>query len=116
AAGGRSVASTPKLLGLETLPAGTCGAAVYGGSGRPDALIVSDLPTQAVDAPVTLAMVQAIEFVLRRHHFRAGRYGIAYQACDDATAAAGSYSPEKCAANARSYVAATAVIGVIGPE
>ena len=115
AAGGRSIAVTPKLLGLDTLPAGTCSSAVYGGSGRPDALIVSDLPTQSVDAPVTLAMVQAIEFVLRRHHFRAGRYGIAYQACDDATVAAGSYTAEKCAANAKTYAAAAAVIGVIGP-
>jgi branched-chain amino acid transport system substrate-binding protein len=116
AAGGQTVASIPKLLGLETLAAGTCSQAVYGGEGRPDFLIVSDLPTQSVDAPVSLAMVQAIEFVLRRHHFRAGRYGIAYQACDDATAAEGSYTEQKCAANARTYVAAKAVIGVIGPE
>jgi branched-chain amino acid transport system substrate-binding protein len=116
AAGGRSIAATPKLLGLDTLPAGTCSSAVYGGSGRPDALIVSDLPTQSVDAPVTLAMVQAVEFVLRRNHFRAGRYGIAYQACDDATVAAGSFTAEKCAANAKTYAAAAAVIGVIGPE
>jgi branched-chain amino acid transport system substrate-binding protein len=116
AAGGRSIAATPKLLGLDTLPAGTCSSAVYGGSGRPDALIVSDLPTQSVEAPVTLAMVQAVEFVLRRHHFRAGSYGIAYQACDDATVAAGSFTAEKCAANAKTYAAAAAVIGVIGPE
>ena len=116
AAGGPSIAATPKLLGLDTLPAGTCSSAVYGGSGRPDVLIVSDLPTQSVDAPVTLAMVQAIEFVLRRHQFRAGRYGVAYQACDDATVAAGSYTAEKCASNAKMYVAAAAVVGVIGPE
>jgi len=115
AAGGASVAATPKLGGLATLPAGTCSEAVYAGSGRPDALIVSDLPTQAAEAPVTLSMVQAIEFVLRKHHFRAGRHRIAYQACDDATVAAGSYTAEKCASNARTYVAADAVIGVIGP-
>jgi branched-chain amino acid transport system substrate-binding protein len=116
AAGGGSVASTPELLGLETLPAGTCTSAVYGGTERPDALIVSDLPTQGVDAPVTLAMTQAIEFVLRRHGFRAGPYRIAYQACDDATVAAGSYTAEKCAANMKMYVAAKTVLGMIGPE
>jgi branched-chain amino acid transport system substrate-binding protein len=116
AAGGRSTTATPKLLGLDTLPAGTCSSAVYGGSGRPDALIVSDLPTQSVEIPVSLAMVQAIELVLRRHHFRAGRFRIAYQACDDATVAAGSFTAEKCASNAKMYAAAAAVIGVIGPE
>ena len=116
AAGGRSTTATPKLLGLETLPAGTCSSAVYGGSGRPDVLIVSDLPMQSADAPVSLAMVQAIEFVLRRHEFHAGRYRVAYQSCDDATVAAGSFTPEKCAANMRAYVATASVIGVIGPE
>ena len=113
--GGRSIASGPKLKGLQTLPAGTCDAAVYGGSGRPDALIVSDLPMQRDDAAVTLAMVQAIEFVLRRHDFRAGAHRVAYQACDDATALVGSFTDEKCTANAKSYAAAPDVIGVIGP-
>ena len=113
--GGNSVTTTPELGGLATLPPGSCSNPVYGGSGRPDALIVSDLPTQSADAPVTLSMVQAIEFVLRRHQFRAGRYGVAFQACDDATAAAGSYTEEKCAANAKSYASTTSVIGVIGP-
>ena len=114
-AGGRSIVSAPKLKGVETLPAGTCSAALYDGSGQPDALIVSDLPMQRDDAPATLAMVQAIEFVLRRHGFRAGPHRVAYQACDDATALVGSYTGEKCAANAKSYVATGSVIGVIGP-
>jgi branched-chain amino acid transport system substrate-binding protein len=113
--GGSSIAPGPKLRGLETLPAGTCSNAVYGGSGRPDSLIVSDLPMQRDDAPVTLAMVQAIEFVLRQHGFRAGTHRVAYQACDDATALVGSFTSEKCEANAKSYAAAPAVIGVIGP-
>jgi branched-chain amino acid transport system substrate-binding protein len=113
--GGVSIVRAPKLRGLETLPAGTCSAAVYGGSGRPDLLIVSDLPMQRDDAPATLAMVQAIEFVLRRHGFRAGAHRIAYQACDDATALVGSFTDEKCAANAKRYASAPAVIGVIGP-
>jgi branched-chain amino acid transport system substrate-binding protein len=114
-AGGRSIVSAPKFRGLETLPAGTCRAAVYGGSGQPDALIVSDFPMQRDDAPATLAMVQAIEFVLRRHDFRAGAHRVAYQACDDATALVGSFNGEKCAANAKNYVATRSVIGVIGP-
>ena len=115
AGGGRSIAPAPKIKGLEALPAGTCSAPVYGGLGSPDALIVSDLPMQRDDARATLAMVQAIEFVLRKHGFRAGPHRIAFQACNDATALVGSYTDEKCAANAKSYAAARAVIGVIGP-
>jgi branched-chain amino acid transport system substrate-binding protein len=115
AGGGRSIAPAPKLEGLDTLAAGTCQTAVYGGSGRPDLLIVSDLPMQRFDAPVTLAMVQAIEFVLRRHDFRAGPYDVAFQACDDATVPAASYTEAKCAANTKRYVATPSVIAVIGP-
>jgi branched-chain amino acid transport system substrate-binding protein len=115
AGGGRTIETAPKLEGLETLPAGTCDTAVYGGSGRPDFLIVSDLPLQKLDAPVTLAMVQAIEFVLRQHDFRAGPYNVALQSCDDATVPAASFTEEKCAANAKRYVAASSVIAVIGP-
>ena len=115
AGGGRSIAASPELEGLETLPPGTCQTPVYGGSGRPDFLIVSDLPMQRLDAPVTLAMVQAIEFVLRRNDFRAGSYHVAYQACDDATAPAASATEEKCAANAKRYVATASVIAMIGP-
>ena len=113
--GGRTIESTPKLEGLETLPAGTCDTAVYGGSGSPDALIVADFPMQPFDAPVTLAMVQAIEFVLRQDGFRAGQYKVALQSCDDATVPANSYTEEKCAANAKRYSATPSVIAVIGP-
>lgn len=115
AGGGRSIAASPELEGLETLPTGTCQAPVYGGSDHPDVLIVSDLPMQRLDAPITLAMVQAIEFVLRRNDFRAGPYHVAYQACDDATAPAASATEEKCAANAKRYVATPSVIAMIGP-
>ena len=113
--GGRTVEVTPTLEGLETLPAGTCEAAVYGGSGHPDFLVVADLPLQRLDGPVTLVMVQAIEFVLRQHGFRAGAYKVAFQACDDATVPAASFTAEKCAANAKRYAATDSVIAVIGP-
>ncbi len=115
AGGGRTIEATPTVAGLETLPAGTCDTAVHGGTGQPDFLIVSDLPLQHFDAPVTLAMVQAIEFVLRRRGFRAGPYDVAFQSCDDATVPAASFTDEKCAANAKRYAATTSVIAVIGP-
>ncbi len=110
--GGQPIASG-SAAGLSVLPASTCGTPIYGGSGRPDFLIVSDLPLDPSDAAVTGAMVQAIEFTMRTHHFRAGRFKVAFQSCDDSTAQAG-WSPGKCAANAKSYAATPSVIGVIG--
>jgi branched-chain amino acid transport system substrate-binding protein len=55
----------------------------------------------------------AIRFVLAQHHFRAGRYSIGYQSCDDSVPT-GSYDEGKCASNAVAYAANRRVIGVIG--
>ena len=60
-------------------------------------------------------MAQAIAYVLRQHEFRAGRFHIAYQSCDDATPQRLGFDPGKCAANAASYVAVESVVGVVGP-
>jgi DNA-binding SARP family transcriptional activator/ABC-type branched-subunit amino acid transport system substrate-binding protein len=113
--GGATPAISPAPVGgLEVLPSSSCGQVVYGGEGKPDLLIASDLPLDAGDAPVTQAMVQAIEYTLRRHAFRAGRFRVAYQPCDDSTAQIGGWDVGKCAANAKSYAETSSVIGVIG--
>ena len=89
---------------IATLPAGSCSPMVYGGDGHPDMLIASDLPLDPSDAAATQAMVQAIEYTLRSHHFRAGPYRIGFQSCDDSTVSAGPWTDGKCEANAASYV------------
>jgi branched-chain amino acid transport system substrate-binding protein len=110
--GGQPIASG-SAAGLSVLPSSTCGAPVYGGTGHPDFLIASDLPMDSQDLPETGPMVQAIEFTLRQHHFRAGRFHVAFQACDDSTGQTG-WDAGKCAANAKSYAATPSVIGVVG--
>jgi branched-chain amino acid transport system substrate-binding protein len=60
-------------------------------------------------------MSAAIAYVLREHGYRAGRFRLAYQSCDDSTAQTGDFSGLKCTANARAWVANPIVIGVIGP-
>jgi branched-chain amino acid transport system substrate-binding protein len=60
-------------------------------------------------------MTQAIEFVLARHHFRAGRFTVGYQSCDDATVQAGGVDLAKCTGNARAYAATPALVGIVGP-
>jgi DNA-binding SARP family transcriptional activator/ABC-type branched-subunit amino acid transport system substrate-binding protein/streptogramin lyase len=97
------------------VPRSICGR-VFAGAGPPDHLIVSDLPLKAGQlGPPTLAMANAVAFVLREHHFRAGRFQIGYQSCDDSTAATRQDDPTKCEANAKAYAATPAVVGVVGP-
>ena len=56
----------------------------------------------------TTQMAQAIAFVLREHGFRAGRFRVAYQSCDDSDRhAPASSTRSKCASNARALRART---------
>ena len=109
----RPIATDGPVEGLETLPSSSCGPAVYGGEGPPDVLIASDLPLNPRNAVVTQPMVQAIEFVLREHGFRAGDFQGGLPV-DDATAQVGDWDSGKCEANAQSYVDTPGVVGVIG--
>jgi DNA-binding SARP family transcriptional activator/ABC-type branched-subunit amino acid transport system substrate-binding protein len=95
--------------GAVTAPA--CSEVIAGG-GTPQRLIVSDMPLHQQGISY---IPDAIAFVLRNHDFRAGRFRIGYQSCDDSTAKQGSYEVEKCKANAGLYVDTPRVIGIIGP-
>jgi YVTN family beta-propeller protein len=107
-------ASTPEVAGVQALPRSSCGRVFYGGTDAPNYLIVSDLPLQGGGAFPTLQMSAAIAYVVRQHGFRAGRYRVAYQSCDDSNAR-GIFDPNKCAANAKAYADNRDVLGVIGP-
>jgi branched-chain amino acid transport system substrate-binding protein len=85
---------------------------------RPRYLIASDLPLQGTGRELTLEMTAAIRFVLRRNHFRAGRFALGYQACDNSLVSPRgppNESPARCAANAGTFADDTSVIAVIGP-
>jgi branched-chain amino acid transport system substrate-binding protein len=60
-------------------------------------------------------MVAAIKYVLQQRGFRAGRYTVGYQSCDDSTAQSGSFDFAACGANAQAYAVDPSLIGVIGP-
>ena len=111
-ADGAQEASTSAVAGVKALPASMCEPAAAGG--QADVLVVSDLPLQGGIRLSATQMAQAITFVLREHGFRAGRYRVAYQSCDDSLARTGLYDQAKCAANAGAYGANPDVIGVIG--
>ena len=113
AVGGEAPPVTTEVSGLRALPAPPCEPLVAGGP-RADVLIVSDLPLQGGIRVSALQMVQAITFVLREQEFRAGRFRVAYQSCDDSVARTGLFDEAKCAANARAYGRNEDVVAVIG--
>ena len=106
-------ASPVEVAGVHPFPASTC-EPMLAGKGDADVLVVSDLPLQGGVRITTTQMVQAIAFVLRERGFRAGRFRVAYQSCDDSVARTGLYDEAKCAANARAYAHNPDVVAVIG--
>jgi branched-chain amino acid transport system substrate-binding protein len=103
----RSAALTP-------LPSSSCGPIFYKGSGSQQYLIASDLPLQGAGRSQNLAMQKAIQYILTLQKFKAGKYSIGYQGCDDSTAQTGAWDSAKCSANGRAYAANKAVLGVLG--
>jgi len=97
--------------GATPLPASSC-SAIQNGSGN--LLIASDLPLQGSGRTQTLQMTRAIKFIFQQHNWKAGKYTLAYQSCDDATAQAGKWDSGKASANANAYAQNSNVAGVLG--
>src|ERR687887_1016894 len=100
--------------GVTALPVSSCNSVQYKGSGKPDYLIASDLPLIGGSREQTTQMVKAIAYVLDQQNWKAGKYNIAYQSCNDASAQLAKWDPTKCSANAHAYAGNTSLIGVIG--
>ncbi len=98
--------------GVTPLSSASCGP--LQGPANAQYLIASDLPLQGASRTQTVEMGKAVAFILKQHGYKAGKYTVAYQACDDATAQAGKWDSGKCSANANEYARNSAVIGVIG--
>jgi branched-chain amino acid transport system substrate-binding protein len=99
---------------VTALPASSCAPLQFKGSGNADYLIASDLPMQGGSRTQTVQMTKAIAYVLDQQSWKAGKYNIAYQACDDSTAQLGKWDPDKCSANAHAYASNSKLLGVIG--
>ncbi|HTS73073.1 MAG TPA: branched-chain amino acid ABC transporter substrate-binding protein [Gaiellaceae bacterium] len=100
--------------GATALPASSCGPLYYQGSGKPTYIIPSDLPLQGSGRTQTIQMTDAIKYILKNANFKAGKYAVGYQSCDDSTAQAGKWASSKCSANGNAYAQDKSVIGVIG--
>jgi DNA-binding SARP family transcriptional activator/ABC-type branched-subunit amino acid transport system substrate-binding protein len=100
---------------VRALPPSRCSPVYYQVGDRPRLLIASDLQLQGAGSDVPNQMAQAIRFVLAADHFRAGRYAVGYQSCDDSTVAASSPQTTRCESNTMTYAKDPSVIAVIGP-
>ena len=100
--------------GVTALPASSCSPVQYKGSGKADHLIASDLPLIGGSRLQTVQMTQAIAYVLQQRDWKAGKYKIAYQSCNDASAQLAKWDPTKCSANAHAYAGNKSLLGVIG--
>jgi len=100
--------------GVTPLPSSSCGPVVYKGSGSPDFIIASDLPLQGAIRHQTIQVSRAEIWALANAGWKAGRYKIGYQSCDDSTAQTGGWDTAKCATNAHLYANNKSVIGVLG--
>jgi branched-chain amino acid transport system substrate-binding protein len=84
------------------------------GDGKPDAIVVSDLARRGIGGETARLMDDAIKLVLRQRGFRAGKLKVGYQSCND-TIGEEPFDEGRCEANARDYVEAEDVLGIIGP-
>ena len=112
--GGKKSSSGGGGKGVKALPASSCSGVQYNGSGKPDYLIASDLPLIGGSRQQTTQMNKAIAYVLDQQNWKAGKYKIAFQACNDASAQLAKWDPTKCSANAHAYAGDSSLIGVIG--
>ena len=98
---------------VRALPTSSC-SPIYFGATSPRFLIAADLPLQGLAQIVSAQAGQAVLYALRQRGFRAGRYSVGYQVCDDSTSRRGYWSERQCAANAHAYASDPSVVGVIG--
>jgi branched-chain amino acid transport system substrate-binding protein len=99
---------------VSALPASSCSPLEYKGEGDPDVLIATDFPMQGSSRTQTLQIVGAARLLLDQQDWKAGDQNVALQVCDDSTAQAAKWDPDKCSRNAHAYAQNESLIGVIG--
>jgi branched-chain amino acid transport system substrate-binding protein len=99
---------------VSALPASSCTPLEYKGEGDPDVLIATDFPMQGSSRTQTLQIVGATRYLLDQQGWKAGDHKIALQVCDDATAQAAKWDPDKCSRNAHAYAQNASLVGVVG--
>jgi branched-chain amino acid transport system substrate-binding protein len=105
----------PNLPTARALPEAICGPIAYGGKGSPQLLIANSGALQGPQTDHGIQNAQAAKMVLAQRGWRAGRFNVGVQVCDEATASTTAPSPTKCARNARAFTNDPSVVAVLGP-
>lgn len=109
---------TYRAVGIVASVAMVAGGLVAGTSAADAATkvltISSDLPLQGSSFDSNDSTNKAIALYLKQIHYKAGKYTVKFKIYDDATAAAASWDPAKCAANAQAHVANKSEVAVMG--
>ena len=96
-----------------------CSPVEFPQKGTPRFLVASDLPLQiGAGSFPTLQLTYAVRFVLARREFRAGRYSVGYQSCDDSAIVSErsyNWTPATCRRNGRTFANTPKLRGIIGP-
>jgi branched-chain amino acid transport system substrate-binding protein len=100
--------------GVTALPPSSCTPVEYKGSGKPDVLIATDLPMQGGSRIQSTQIVGATRYLLGQQNWKAGSHNVGLQVCDDSTAQAAKWDPDKCSRNAHAYAQDSSLVGVIG--
>jgi branched-chain amino acid transport system substrate-binding protein len=92
-----------------------CGPVAYSGEGKPQLLIANSGPLQGPTSDHGVQNAQAVKMVLAQRGWRAGKFTVGVQVCDEASAASPLPSAAKCARNAKAFAADKSVVAVLGP-
>ena len=112
---GKEPAPDPKLPAVREIDSAGCSPVTYGGAGSPDLLIgVSSVLQGDYALSDGLPAVNAIKLAFAQRGWKAGRYAVGLQVCDEVAAATGLPEDAVCAGNARSFAGNRAVAAVLG--
>jgi branched-chain amino acid transport system substrate-binding protein len=112
---GCRAAKDPPAPNAHPVASSVCGPVTYGGEDHPQLLIVNSGTLQGPISDHGVQNGQATKLVLAQRGWKAGRFRIGLQVCDEAAAGSAQPSEQKCAANAKAFAANASVAAVIGP-
>jgi branched-chain amino acid transport system substrate-binding protein len=92
-----------------------CSPMMYGGSGRPNLLVVNVGTLQGALKDHGVQNAQSAKLILDQRGWRAGKHTVGLQVCDEASARTGLSDARKCALLSKALARDRSVVGVIGP-
>ena len=96
------------------VPSAVCSPVTYGGEGRPHLIVPLVGPMQNAYADHGVQNAQAAKLVLEQRKWRAGRFAVGVQACDEASADE-PFDVAKCERTAKAFADNASIPVVVGP-